>query len=126
MNFKINTLDTQNIACVKTSGILSGFGYLAMAKELLQYQKWMPNNNVLFDHRELTFDNLSFVDIESIRKFHKDNEDQIGSGKSAIVVRHGMGISWKKLWEKGEKIQTNNIVKVFEDFDTAVHWVATP
>ncbi len=73
INFTIKILETRNILDIKTSGDMSGYDYISTAKGLLQRQKWTPNKNIIFDHRKLYFENISFSDIEIIRKFHKRN-----------------------------------------------------
>jgi hypothetical protein len=110
---------------VKTSGQMTGYDYVRMAKEILKNQKWRPNNNILFDHRELSFDYVPFADLQVIRQYHKKNEETIGHGKSAIVLKHGNRRNWEKLWERGDKIQTASIVKIFEEIETALRWAST-
>ena len=123
MKYEINYLNSGDIYIVKTTGNMTGDDFVSMAEELLNHSEWQKNNNVLFDHQNLNFDNTSLEDIDKIRNFHKKNEDRIGNGKSAIVVKSGLLSEWNKLWSQGEKIKTGNIVKIFDDYNNAIHWI---
>jgi hypothetical protein len=108
---------------IKTSGKMTGDGFVDMGKGLLGHSLWEPGKNVIFDHTELDFSEVYLAELETIRSFHKDNEKQIGPGMSAIVVKPGFSGKWYKLWNGGQKIQTGNIVMVFDDFEDAVQWI---
>lgn len=100
---------------------MTGKDFIALAAGILHHSNYKPNNNVLFDHRELIFKNVTIQDIEEIRHFHRENENKIGNGKSAIVVRSQS--EWDDIWRHGEKLKTENIVKVFDNFDSAINWI---
>lgn len=123
MKYNIQYIKSIDLYVVRTSGDMTGYGFLSMGKALLNHPEWLPNKNVLFDHQDFNFNKTSIEDIERIRSFHKKNENRIGSGKSAIVVRSGFSLEWHRLWSKGKKIQTGNIVQVFDDYDKALHWI---
>ncbi len=125
MKYSISFVSRNNVAVVKTSGNMSGYDYIAMAKELLKEQKWLPHNHVIFDHRDLYFDVVGFSDIELIRRFHAANEKKIGGGKSAIVLKHGLSSAWQRLWTRGEPVKTKNEVKIFENYEDALRWVTS-
>ncbi len=121
MNYKIIYAD---LLVVKTSGKMNADDFIKMAKDLLQHSQCLPNGNVLFDHTALEFNAVPAGDLRKIRAFHMRNEERIGNGKSAIVVKIGLAKEWHKLWSQGEKIKTGNKVQVFEDYNEAVNWIA--
>ena len=123
MDYSITYSDSNKLHVVKTGGSMTGHDFIAMAEELLHHPGWTQNNNVLFDHRDLIFQNASIKDLETIRSFHKENEIKIGTGKSAILVKSGMAHEWHNLWTQGNKIRSGNNVQVFESFDKAVDWI---
>lgn len=123
MEFEIKYSNSDKAHIVKTSGDMTGDAFVDMAEELLKHPSMAPNNNVLFDHRNLNFNTTSAADIEKIRNFHKANESKIGNGKSAILVKSGLISEWNKLWQQGEKIKTDNRVQIFEDSAPAVNWL---
>jgi hypothetical protein len=120
MKYKISYTD---LLIVKTEGKMNAVDFIAMAKDLLRHPQCVSNGNVIFDHTDLDFAGVSLGDLNKIRAFHMSNEQRIGSGKSAIVVKSGLSSEWHKLWSQGEKIKTGNKVQVFENFNDAVKWI---
>ena len=57
----------------------------------------------------------------SERYCYNNNENKIGHGKSAIVVQSQP--KWDNLWNQGEKIKTENIVEIFDNFNNAINWI---
>ena len=49
------------------------------------------------------------------------HETEIGNGRSAVIVKDLA--EWNNLWAQGVKINTANMVRVFDDFDKAFRWV---
>jgi len=123
MNYDITFDNVVDVFVVKTSGKMTGQRFVDMGKDLLEHLQWAANINVIFNHIELDFSGVFVEDLERIRLFHKENENRIGDGKSAIVVRPGFLQKWRELWEHGQKIQTENKVMVFDNLNDAVQWV---
>jgi hypothetical protein len=123
MNYKMTYLDPAGLLVVKTDGNMNADDFIAMAKDLLQHPQCVPNGNVIFDHTDLEFAGVPVGDLNKIRAFHMANEQRIGSGKSAIVVKSGLSGEWHRLWSQGEKIKTGNKVQVFEDLSDAANWL---
>jgi hypothetical protein len=121
MKYDIEYLNSDNFYIVKTTGNMTGDAFIFMAKELLKHPEYIPNNNVLFDHRNLNFKNTFVDDLEKIRNFHIKNKNRIGNGESVIVVKFLS--EWNNLWKQGKKIQTGNIVQIFEDYNDAINWI---
>jgi hypothetical protein len=108
---------------VKTSGKMNADDFIAMAKELLAHPKRLVDVNILFDHRALEFSQVSLEELQRIRAFHSANDVKIGSVKAAILVGAGLLPDWHKLWSQGEKIETRNIVRVFQGRPEAMGWL---
>ena len=121
MKYKIEYLNLDNLFIIKTDGNMTGKDFIAMAEEILRHPNYEPDNNVLFDHRELNLKNVTVQDTKKIRHFHRENEHKIGNGKSAIVVKSQS--EWDNIWDQGEKIKTVNIVEIFDNFDNAINWI---
>jgi len=122
MNYKITYMASMDLLSIKTNGRMNADDFIAMAKDLLRHPQCFPNSNAVFDHTALKFDGVSVNDLQKIREFHMNNEERIGNGKSAIVVKTGLSKEWHKLWSQGEKIRTGNKVKVFENYNDAINW----
>jgi hypothetical protein len=122
MEYTIKCTGPDKMLVVKTLGRMNGRDFVAMAKDLLDHPERKKLGGVIFDHRDLDFSGVGIDDLEAIRSFHRAHEDEIGNGKSAMLVGKGMAEKWYKLWSQGQKIKTGNVVMVFEDYDEAVAW----
>ncbi len=123
MKYAINNLGFDNTRIVRTYGKMNGADYIEMAKDLLKGKDCFPGGNAIFDHRELDFTGIVLKDLEQIRSFHVANEEKIGGGKTAILLKSGMIEEWNKLWSQGKKIKTNNKTKLFENYEQAEAWI---
>lgn len=123
MKYKITYSVPTNLLVVKTDGKMNVDDFLTMAGDLLQHPRRLPGGDVIFDHTALEFRDVSVDDLQKIRAFHMSNEESIGKGKSAIVVKAGLSKEWYKLWSQGNKIKTGNKVRVFEDYNDAADWI---
>jgi len=123
MQYSIDHIYEDRITIVKTRGEMSADGFLVMAEGILNCSDRPVSGNVLFDHTDLDFAGVVLEDLDKIRAYHVKNEERIGSGKSAILLAAGMKLAWDKLWDQGQKIQTANIVQIFEDRQLALKWL---
>jgi hypothetical protein len=123
MRYDIEFDDSADVIVVKTSGEMTQDDYIEMAESILQHPRHTPGENIIFNHSDLDFSNVTVETLKAIRTFHKQNEDRIGGGKSAIVVKSGFLWKWYELWDQGKKIKTRNKVMVFESLDNAVQWI---
>ena len=126
MNFTIAWLKKERCHIVKTSGPMTGDAFIAMSNALLAHPHYKANGHVVFDHRDLNFQNASIRDIEKIRRFHTQNEARIGGGKSAMIFGAGRRIQWERLFDQGEKIKTENISRLFESLKDGIEWIKRP
>ncbi|MCX5694730.1 MAG: hypothetical protein NT014_06405 [Candidatus Omnitrophica bacterium] len=123
MHYKITYTDLTDLLMVITEGQMNSRDFIAMAEDLLCHSRFLPGANVIFDHTALEFSNVFVDDLQKIRAFHMANEERIGGGKSAIVVKAGLSGEWHKLWSQGEKIKTENKEQVFENCCDALNWL---
>ncbi len=124
MKYEITCSDSDRLFIVKTEGQMNANDFIAMGKDLLKHPRFRANGNAIFNHVDLDFSAATLVDLEKIRAFHMKNEERIGHGKSAMVVKVGMISAWNRLWSQGEKIKSGNKVKIFEDYNSALKWIA--
>ncbi len=123
MKYKITYTDSTNLLVIKTDGKMNADDFLTMAGDLLRHPRRLPGGDVIFDHTAMEFNDVSVDDLQKIRAFHLSNEESIGKGKSAIVVKAGLSKAWHKLWSQGRKIKTGNKVQVFDNYNDAANWI---
>ena len=123
MNYYIQYLESEDFFLVKTSGHMSADDFIQMAEGILSHSNWAAGKNVLFDHRDLNFENITLEIIEKIRRFHEANEKRIGAGRSAILLKAGSIDKWNIVWDEGDKIKSASIVQIFDDNGSAIKWI---
>jgi hypothetical protein len=121
MQYKITYLPQEEVTIIITFGKMTAEGFTEMAKDILNHPNYKPNNNTLFDHRELDYSATAIEDLNKIRDFHRQHENEIGNGKSAMLIKSIP--DWNRLWSQGEKIETANQVQLFEDLNSAISWL---
>ena len=124
MNYEIAYIEAENLFLVTTKGKMMSREFIKMGADILAHKNWQPGGNVVFDHRLLDFSGATQNDLDVIRDFHQQNEDDIGDGKSAVIVTPGLSEKWRQLWLQGQKISSANRVEVFDDLDIGKHWVS--
>ena len=123
MKYDIEYIPSEKYFVVRTEGDMVGDAFIEMAEALLSHRNWRPHTHVLFDHQRLHFDRVTVATLEKIRGFHRRHEGRIGNGRSAIVTRSGLSSAWNSLWEKGNRIEAGNTVRVFDRYEEAWDWI---
>jgi hypothetical protein len=58
-----------------------------MIGDIVGRPDWRPGTDVLFDHRNLSFDDVDLSAMYQAASNHLRNDAHIGSGKAAILMR---------------------------------------
>ena len=123
MTFELQFDHAHRYFIATTTGSLTAHGMLDVGRALLAHPQWQVGMAVIFDHRRLAFATTPVADLEAIRAFHHDHEDQIGNGKSAFVVSPGRGDDWLALWQQGNQRVTDHRTAVFDAMEEALAWI---
>jgi hypothetical protein len=109
---------------VRTRGEFNLQDHLRMVEDILSQPFWAPSTDVLFDHREMEFGNIGFAEMTAARSAHASHDAQIGSGKSAMLMRSqrdfGLGRQFELLSEEFVAAK----LRVFLDEAEARAWLA--
>src|SRR3712207_1854645 len=74
-------------AIVTTPGTVDGADPRRMIEDIVSRPGWRPGTDVLFDHRELSFDGTDLRAMYQAGANHLLNDARIGGGKAAILMR---------------------------------------
>ncbi len=121
MDYTIKFLKEPERYIVTIKGRMTGDDFIKIAEALLNDPGYTAGSNGIFDHRNLIIDDVFCENLTKIRKFHVEHENKIGAGKCAMIVKSVS--AWKELWSKGDKIKTENQVKVFESYEDGLKWL---
>lgn len=109
---------------ITTQGVFSSRGFREMVTDILSHASWRPGMNTLFDHRNLSFEGVSFATIDAAARNHEQEDSQIGNGKAAILmlpgVSYGTGRQYQELTR--DRIQVN--LNIFLSEQEALEWLA--
>ena len=103
MHWTVEPPGADEYAIVTTSGTFSVADHLRMIDDIVGSAWWRPGTDVLFDHRGFNFGEADLRAMYEASSNHLRNDDRIGSGKAAILVRSlsdfGRGRQFEQLTE---------------------------
>jgi len=126
MNWTVTFDELHGAAVVRTSGVFTVSDHRRMVAEIVSHVQWRPGHPILFDHRALDFDSARYEDMLSARDNHFEQEQRIGSARSAILMKspadYGLGRQFQQLIETHASAD----LQVFIDEPTAIAWLSRP
>ena len=125
MDWKISHNEDTGYFVVTTAGNYDSGDHQQMVAEILSHDGWQPDTNTLFDSRELTFNGSEFADIFAASSTHRANDQQIGTGKTAMVVVRPSDLGVMRQFQLISEDVVSSKLKIFEDVDLAIEWLVT-
>lgn len=108
---------------VVTSGRFDPAGHRRMTEDILSREFWRPGMDALFDHRLLDFGGADFPAMVEARDTHKLNDERIGDGKAAIVVKSLADFGVGRMFQSLAENQVRADLQLFQNYDDAVDWI---
>lgn len=123
MEYDITFDRDKNYFYIKTMGDFSINDFFNLADDLLNREDWQTHSDCLFDYRETSFLGVSSRELELATHKHSTENQIVGAGKSALVMRdinnYGMG----RMYEGMTSPLVDVKFMVFTDMDEAVAWL---
>ena len=123
MHWHVEFDPADRFATVTTSGTFTVADHARMVQDILGHAAWVPGWPVLFDHRELDFGEQGYEAMARARDRHVENDDRIGPGRAAILVRPGADYGRARQFELLADGRVSADVRVFTDEAEARAWV---
>lgn len=123
MKWSVELSSDGRYVLVVTSGRFDPSSHRAMTRDILSRAYWRPGRDVIFDHRQADFTGASFPAMLEARDTHKDNDERIGDGKAAIVVKSLADFGVGRMFQSLSENQVRADVQLFQDYDAAVAWI---
>lgn len=124
MDWTVEISGTDPYTMVTTSGTFNVADHLRMIEDIVGRPAWRPGTDVLFDHRELSFDDADLRAMYQAGDNHLLHDERIGGGKAAILMRslsdYGRGRQFELLTEH----RISATCCVFLDPAEALDWLA--
>jgi hypothetical protein len=125
MTWEIEYVKSRNFVKVVTGGVFNLNDYIEMAEDILSREFWRPGLDVLFDYRKADFSKTTFEVVMAASRNHQKNDERIGGGKSAILMKsrsdYGLGRQFEMVSEG--KVSSN--LYIFLDEREALEWLLT-
>jgi hypothetical protein len=118
------TYDEENdYVRVTTEGVFNVTDHLEMIEDILSRDFWRPGMAAFFDHRLLDFGESTFEIMMEASANHTANDDRIGSGKAAILMKtiadFGIGRQFQSI--AGDNISA--LLHIFTNEEKAHRWI---
>lgn len=108
---------------VTTQGPFDVNDHRRMVEDIVSRDFWHPGLSVFFDHRLLDFGWSGFSAIRQAVENHSANDERIGDGKAAILMKsladYGRGRQFELLTEG----QVGAKLRIFRDESEALRWL---
>jgi hypothetical protein len=123
MEWTVEHRQTQDFVIVLTRGAFTLHDHRRMIEDVVSRDFWRPGMAVLFDHRALDFGETGFAAMRQASENHVANDERIGSGKAAVLMRspadYGLGRQFEMLTDG----RVGATVQIFLDEAQALRWL---
>lgn len=123
MKWTIETGPGDRYLVVRTSGKYDIEAQHLMVTEILSHPSWHPGKAALFDHRELDLGQAGYESMARAAAVHRAHEDQIGDGKSALVMSTPGAFGTGRQFELLLGSDTAAKLRIFVNIDDAIRWL---
>lgn len=124
MDWTVELSSPDGYAVVTTSGTFNAADHLRMIEDIVSRPGWRPGTDVLFDQRELSFDDADLRTMYQAGANHLLYDARIGGGKAAVLMRslsdYGRGLQFERITEH----RISATCCIFLDPAEAVDWLA--
>lgn len=113
----------KNFVIIRTHGHATLEGFKTFVIDLLKDTQWVKGMTILVDHRDVDFNGISKVDVDTYRNFIIENSDIIGPARIAAVVSEALGYGLGRMWEIPLRCEVAFEHHVFYSISDAVTWL---
>lgn len=124
MHWTIEFEREHQLVVIRTSGRFNLRDYVAMTGEILDKEYWRPGMATLFDHRALDFHDAGFETMSAVTRTHEGQDEQIGPGRCAIVMKDEADFGRGRMWENISQDRISIESRIFTDLGAARDWLA--
>ena len=124
MHWTMEPPGAHDFAIVTTSGTFNVSDHLRMIEDIVGRPDWRPGTDVLFDHRNLSFDDANLRAMYEAATNHLRNDNRIGDGKAAVLMRSSNDYGRGRQFEMLTDGRISATLRVFLDRDEALEWLA--
>ena len=124
MNWTVD--DEGRFVVVRTSGSFSADDHRRMVEDVVSRPFWEPGRDTLFDNSGLAVDGQAFPAISQAADPHRQFDDAIGTGRSAIVMPSADMFGVGRMFEEVVGDAISSRLRIFRDVEQAREWLLDP
>ena len=125
MNFSIKYEEIGAVFLIETEGDFNFDEFRTLNEQLFAEKNWKPGTKCIFDHRKTNFHAISNEDLERVAKYHIKNNDKIGNGKTALVMKDLGNYGIARMYEGNTEYRVDTKFMAFTDINKAKEWIMT-
>ena len=122
MEWKLNFRD-DGIMEIIARGDFSVDDFKKMTEQIIADPRWKPGINTISDFRDLNINNIDFKDIYKIEKIHLKFDDEIGSGKIALIFEKDLGFGMGRSYEAISNRVIKSKIRTFRNYEDGINWI---
>jgi hypothetical protein len=123
MNWTVD--DEGRFVVVRTSGQFSPEDHGRMVRDVVNRPFWSPGRDALFDHRALMLEGQAFPAISKAADTHRRFDDEIGTGRAAIVMPSEDMFGVGRMFEEMAGDAVSARLRIFRDEGQAREWLGS-
>lgn len=124
LNWTIELIEPAHFVKVTAEGNFTLEDCLGMKEDFLSRDYWEPGMNVLIDYRQTAFVNIKLDALRAAGIFHEENNEQIGNGKMAFLMKSPHDFGLARQYEMITEGEVLSHVHVFLKEENALKWLA--
>lgn len=123
MDFNLSINDKGNYVKVVSSGHLDVEGVVDVLNAVLSCDVWRPGMGLLADYTNSSTIDLNSEKISQISYLVKEHNENLGSGKMAIVMSSDLDYGYARMFQLLTEDYIDKEVNVYRDRDSAIKWI---
>lgn len=124
MRYDISIDSSDFYFIIKTTGIYTVQGNLAMLRDLVATPQWKKGCKVLLDHRDVTFKEAEVNDLTEVITATASLDQQYGASRCAIVAsKDGIGKISMYKYDIADQVNVETRIFTAEEYDFAKKWL---
>lgn len=123
MNWSIEYNENPNYVRINYEGLFSVDEQTTAIEDLLSRKFWKPGTPILIDHRKFDFGETSIPLIRQTADFHQKNDDRIGAGRIAVIMKSLSDFGRGRQFELISKGKISARFEIFLEEEKALEWL---
>ena len=123
MNWAIKYIENGSYIKISCGSFFSIREHVECFQKLFSSDFWKPGTNLLFDSRNLSFEQVTADKIRAIGNYYHGISPQLGENKIALLVNTTVGYGLGRQYQIFAENQGPGEIRIFKDEQEAAAWL---